>query len=108
MVIHGLLLCKLRNLQNYSDGARMLVDSYLNGRTQFIRCGKKESSFRWSTLIYSYINDVSRVVKYSRFHIHANDLQISNSSSVSDLQRCVMIRSTWICSRYMSGQQLMD
>jgi hypothetical protein len=27
MVIHGLLLCKL----NYSDGARMLVDSYLNG-----------------------------------------------------------------------------
>jgi hypothetical protein len=31
MVIHGLLLCKLRNLQNYSDGARMLLDSYLNG-----------------------------------------------------------------------------
>jgi hypothetical protein len=30
MVIHGLLLCKLKNLQNYSDGARMLVDSYLN------------------------------------------------------------------------------
>jgi hypothetical protein len=32
MVIHGLLLCKLRNLQNYSDGGWMLVDSYLNGR----------------------------------------------------------------------------
>jgi hypothetical protein len=44
MVIHGLLLCKLLNLQNYSDGARMLVDSYLNGRTQFVRCGEKESS----------------------------------------------------------------
>jgi hypothetical protein len=40
MVIHGLLLCELKNLQNYSDGARMLVDSYLNGRTQFVRCGE--------------------------------------------------------------------
>jgi hypothetical protein len=37
MVIHGRLLCKLRNLQNYSDGARMMVDSYL-------RCGEKKSS----------------------------------------------------------------
>jgi hypothetical protein len=26
MVIHGLLFCKLRNLQNYSDGALMMVD----------------------------------------------------------------------------------
>jgi hypothetical protein len=38
-----MVLCKLRNLQNYSDGARMLMDSYLNGRTQFVRCGEKES-----------------------------------------------------------------
>jgi hypothetical protein len=29
MVIHGLLLCKLRSLQNYLDGARMLVDGGL-------------------------------------------------------------------------------
>jgi hypothetical protein len=34
MVIHGLLLCKLKNLQSYSVGARILVDSYLNVRTQ--------------------------------------------------------------------------
>jgi hypothetical protein len=26
IVTHGLLLCKLKNLQNYLDGARMLVD----------------------------------------------------------------------------------
>jgi hypothetical protein len=44
MVIHGLLLCNLKDLQNYSDGARMLANSYLNGRTQFVRCGEKESS----------------------------------------------------------------
>jgi hypothetical protein len=44
MVTHGLLLCKLRKLQNYSYGVRMLVDSYMNGRTQFVRCVEKESS----------------------------------------------------------------
>jgi hypothetical protein len=38
MVTHGLLLCKLKNLQNYKDGAWMLVDSYLSGRTQFVKC----------------------------------------------------------------------
>jgi hypothetical protein len=43
MVIHGMLLCLLMNLQNYLDGARMLVDSYLNDRTHFVRCGEKDS-----------------------------------------------------------------
>jgi regulator of sigma D len=94
------MLCKLRNLQNYSGGAGMLVDSYLNGRTQFVRCGEKESSVGRVTcsvpqgsvlgplLFISYINDVSKVIKYCRFHIYADDLQIYHSSSVSDLQRC--------------------
>jgi hypothetical protein len=96
MVIHGLLLCKLRNLQNYSDGDRMLVDSYLNGRTQFVRCGEKDSSVGRVTcgvpqgsvlgplLFISYIYDVSKVIKYSWFHIYADNLQIYHSSSVSD------------------------
>jgi hypothetical protein len=39
-------------------------------------------------LFVSYINDVSRVTKYSRFHMYADDLQIYHSSSVSDLRRC--------------------
>jgi hypothetical protein len=42
--MYGLLLCKQKNLQNYSDGAWMLVDSYLNGRNQFVRCDEKKSS----------------------------------------------------------------
>jgi hypothetical protein len=51
--------------------------------------------FRWGLgsvlgplLFISYINDVLKVIKYSRFHIYVDDLQIYHSSSVSDLQRC--------------------
>jgi hypothetical protein len=67
----------------------MLVDSYLNGRTQFVRCGENESSVERVTcgvpqgsvlgplLFISYINDVSKVIKYSRFHIYADYLQIN-------------------------------
>jgi hypothetical protein len=29
MMVHGLLLCKLRNTKNYSVGAGMLVGSYI-------------------------------------------------------------------------------
>jgi hypothetical protein len=39
-------------------------------------------------LFVFYINDVSMVIKYSRFNIYADDLQIFHSSSVLDLQRC--------------------
>jgi hypothetical protein len=44
MVVHGLLLCKLQNTQNYSVGAGMLVGSYLGERTQLVRSGSQESS----------------------------------------------------------------
>jgi hypothetical protein len=38
-----MLLCELRDLQNFLDGSRMLVDSYLTGRTQFVGCGLPRS-----------------------------------------------------------------
>jgi hypothetical protein len=65
-----------------------------------VRCGEKESSVGRVTcgvpqgsvlgplLLFSYINDVLKVIKYSRFHIYADDLQIYHSFSVSDLLRC--------------------
>jgi hypothetical protein len=39
MVVHELLLCKLRNSQNYSVGAGMLVGSYLGERALFVQSG---------------------------------------------------------------------
>jgi hypothetical protein len=79
MVIHGLLFCKLRNLQNYLDGARMLVDSYLNSRTQFVRCGEKKSSVgrvtcgvsQWSVPAHTSF-EVTRRLVLSLIFSHVN------------------------------------
>jgi hypothetical protein len=43
-MVHGLLLCKLQNAQNYSVGAGMLMGSYLGEQAQFVRFGGLESS----------------------------------------------------------------
>jgi hypothetical protein len=53
-----------------------------------VKCGVLQGSVFGTLLFVSYIDDVSRVIKYSRFHVYADDLQIYHSSSVSDLQRC--------------------
>jgi hypothetical protein len=101
MVVHELLLCKLRYAQNYSVSAGMLVGSYLGERAQFVRSGGQESSVVAVTcgvpqesvigplLIILYIDHVSRVSRYFRFIIYADDLQIYHSCAVSDFQRCI-------------------
>jgi ribonucleases P/MRP protein subunit RPP40 len=101
MVVHGLLLCKLQNAQNYSFGAGMLVGSYLGERAQFVRssgqessvgavtCGVPQGSVLGPLLLISYIDDVSRVIRYCGFHIHADDLQIYHTCAVSHFQRCI-------------------
>jgi hypothetical protein len=40
-------------------------------------------------LFISYIDDVLRVIRYCRFHIYADDLQIYHTSAVSDVQKCI-------------------
>jgi hypothetical protein len=101
MVVHGLLLCKLRNAQNYSVGAGMLVGSYLGERAQFVRSGGQISSVGAVTcevpqgsvlgplFFISYIDDVSKVISYCRFLIYADDLQIYHTCAVTDFQRWI-------------------
>jgi hypothetical protein len=53
MVVHKLLLCKLRNAQNYSVGANMQVESYLDEQAQFVRSGGQEYSVGAVTCVVS-------------------------------------------------------
>jgi hypothetical protein len=67
----------------------VLVGSYLGGRAKFVRSGGRESFvphgfFLGPLLFISYIDDVSRVIRYCRFHIYADDLQIYQTCAASD------------------------
>jgi hypothetical protein len=79
---------KSKNLMNQDnfrvDFSQVLEVSFV----ERVTCGVPQVSVLGPLLFVSYINDVSRVIKYSRFHIYADELQIYHSSSLSDLQRC--------------------
>jgi hypothetical protein len=96
-----MLFRELRNAQNYSVGAGMLVGSYLGERAQFLRsdnqkssvgamtCGVPQGSVIGPLLFKSYIDDISRVIRYCQLHIYSEDLQIYHTCAVSDFQRCI-------------------
>jgi hypothetical protein len=81
--------------------AGMLLGLYLGERAQFVKFGGQESSVEAVTcgapqdsvlgpvLFISYINEVSRVVRYSRFHSYVYYLQIYHTSAASDFQWCI-------------------
>jgi hypothetical protein len=90
------------SMEDGQVGAGLLVESYLGERAQFVRSGGQESSVGAVTcrasldlvlgpvLFISYIDDVSRVIRYCRFRIiYADDLQIYHTYAVLDFQKCI-------------------
>jgi hypothetical protein len=54
-----------------------------------VTCGVPQGSVLGPLLFILYIDDVSRVIRYCRFHIYADELQIYHTCAVSDFQRCI-------------------
>jgi hypothetical protein len=91
MVVHGMLLCKLRNAQNYSVSAGMLVRSYISERPQFVRWSRifHVVFFSWSALVYIIYRRRLKGYQVLPFSLFADDLQIYHSCAVPDFQRCI-------------------
>jgi hypothetical protein len=54
-----------------------------------VTCGVQQGSVLGLLLFISYIDDVSRVIRYCRFHIYADDLQIYHTCALSEFQKCI-------------------
>jgi hypothetical protein len=52
-------------------------------------CGVPQGFALGPLLFISFIDEVSRVIRYWRFHIYADDLQIYHTCAVSNFQKCI-------------------
>lgn len=86
---------------NFSTSACRLIYSYLTGRSQVVEvdgitsntlpilCGVPQGSVLGPLLFSLYINDVGDVLKFSKFHLFADDLQIYISDIWQNRVDCV-------------------
>ena len=89
---HKLLSQKLKNLYGFSGKSVMLLESYLANRSQIVcindalstpmilHHGVPQGSILGPVLFTFFINDISNCIKYSKFHMYADDIQLYNFS----------------------------
>jgi retron-type reverse transcriptase len=83
-ILHGLLLRKLKTQFGLSSTACRLISSFLKNvtsETVSIDQGSPQGSILSPVLFASFINDVCSVIKHCRFHLYADDLQITTVGS---------------------------
>ncbi|KAK0169327.1 hypothetical protein PV328_012197 [Microctonus aethiopoides] len=102
MVPHGKLLIKLAKI-GFSTSSLKLICSYLTNRQQCVIDVTHSTSSHWSKIINGvpqgsvlgpllfslYISDISKVLKYSKYIIFADDVQIYRDCVPSEIDHAI-------------------
>lgn len=100
-VDHDVLLSKLRHLFFFSNTACSLIESYLKNRHQCVKvddsfsselpnlAGVPQGSILGPLFFILFINDLPDLVKNSRVHIYADDVQLCIGGNLNSMQECV-------------------
>ena len=96
---HKMLCIKLEKYFAFSSSSISLINSYLTQRSQYVAInnnvsepmsllhGVPQGSILGPLLFTLFINDISNCIKFSKFHMYADDLQIYNFSDRCDNTR---------------------
>jgi hypothetical protein len=118
-VCHGLFVLKLRQRYGFHATAAALVSSYLSPRYQKVACGNNVSPL--APLVASvlqgspisrsfcfslFIDDMTEVLGFSKYHMYADDLQICHSRPRKSFL-IVFVRLTMICQRFLNPSKSM-
>lgn len=100
-ISHSILCKKLLSEFKFSNPACKLIYSYLTGRSQMVDvngtlsiamptwCGVPQGSVLGPLLFSLYINDVGKYIKFCKFHLFADDLQIYISDEFQNKDVCI-------------------
>ena len=98
---HNILFFKLKHFFNFDETAINLLNSYISERSQAVYISEKKSKFSTvlrgvpqgsilgPVLFTLYINDLPNIVKFSKLHIYADDVQLYLSCDKKNITKCI-------------------
>ena len=121
-ISHTILIDRLQSKFGIAGNALSWINSYLSGRSQFVKLGKHSSSITplrhgvpqgsvlGPLLFTTYISPITEIIKHFNidYHQYADDTQIfhslnyeTSSTSINTLTSCIKSIESWFLQNYL-------